>query len=137
MDSMGRLCVRLRVKRDKLGNGGLSHAEHVIADVMGVETEVMNGGLHQFFFNPAGDRAVETIAALREIGATAPAAIVAEACARCPDGAPAPDRPARQRQLEALAFGAFRDLDKRFGRCRDKIVTRVAAYWQKHGGSAA
>ena len=132
MDSIGRLSVRLRVKRDKAGNGALSHPEHVVADVMGVATEVMNGGLHQFFFNKAGDRAAESVSALREIGAAAAAAILAQACSRFPSGAADPDRSARQRQLEALPFETFRDLDQRFGKHTDKIATLLAAYWRKH-----
>jgi len=40
---------------------------------MGVAAEVMNGGFHQFFFNKAGDRAAESVAALREIRARAAA----------------------------------------------------------------
>ncbi|HEX6835291.1 MAG TPA: DUF4375 domain-containing protein [Polyangia bacterium] len=128
---MARLSVSLHVKRHKLGDGALSHREHVVADVMSVQAEVVNGGFHQFFFNQAGDRAAQTVSALREIGAAATAAIVARACSRLPGGAPDANRFARQRQLEALAPEAFRDLDKRFGKQRDRIASLLAAYWNE------
>ena len=137
MDPIRRLFVRLHVKRKKLGDDALSHQEHVVVDVMGLEAQVMNGGLHQFFFNDAGDRAAQSVSALREIGAAAAAAIVAEACSRFPGGAPASDRLRRQRQLEALAFETFRDLDKRFSRYPEKVVQQLARYWTKHGHSNA
>ena len=133
MDRMERLSLRLHVTRDKLGDGALSHAEHVVADVMSVQAEVMNGGFHQFFFNQAGDRVTQSVAALREIGAGAAAAIVVKAGARFPDGAPERNRFARQRQLETLSLEAFRDLDARFGKQRDQIAALLAAYWAKHG----
>lgn len=131
MDPIGRLSVGLYVKSAKLGNEALSHRERIVVDVMGVEAEVANGGLHQFFFNKAGDRAAQSVSALREIGAAAAAAIVAEACSRFPEGAPDSDRFTRQRQLATLALETFRDLDKRFSRYPDKVVKLLAEYWNK------
>jgi hypothetical protein len=40
-----------------------------VLDVNAIEADVNNGGFHQFFFNSAGDRVVQDIAALRLIGA--------------------------------------------------------------------
>jgi len=133
MDPMARLSVRLQVKRDQMGDAALSRPELVVADVMGVHAEVLNGGFHQFFFNKAGDRAQQIVAALREIGAAATAAIVAKACARFPNGAPDANRFARQRQLETLALETFHDLDKRFGKQRDQVAALLADYWTRHG----
>jgi hypothetical protein len=71
----------------------LSAAERVVVLVDGVEREVNNGGLHQFYFNSAGDCATETPAALRAIGACQVAAIVEQANALFPGGAPPSSRP--------------------------------------------
>jgi hypothetical protein len=122
MDPIAQLSVRLHLKRSRLGNEALSPAERIVVDVMGVAAEVMNGGFHQFFFNRAGDRAAESVAALREIRARAAASIVAQACSRFPDGAPNSDRFTRQQQLETLALETFRDLDMRFRRQVDEVV---------------
>lgn len=129
MDPMARLSVRLHVKRAK--GEALSRPESVVVDVMDVEAEVTNGGLHQFFFNEAGDRAAASVSALREIGARAAASIVAEACSRFPSGAPDSDRATRQRQLETLAPDAFEDLDRRFAKYPDRVVELLADYWNR------
>ena len=134
MDLVGRLLPKLQAKERKRGYKGLSQLERTVVDVMGVEDEVMNGGLHQFFFNSAGDRVSQSIAALREIGAATTAAIVEEACARFPEGKPTANRIARQKQLDKLAFETFWDLDKRFISYPDRVVELLAAYWLKHGG---
>src|SRR5262245_55698170 len=60
-------------------------------DVSWFETQVENGGVDQFFFNSTGDRAIETLEALRAIGADDSARLVEAAVALFPGAAPDPD----------------------------------------------
>lgn len=71
-----------------------------------------NGGFAQFFENSAGDHAMETIEALRTLGAPRVAALVSEAVSVFPDGRPATDRERRQQQLDRLAPQARATLDR-------------------------
>jgi hypothetical protein len=135
MDLIDRLLPGLQEKARQLGYDALSHAERVVLDVTAVEADVNNGGFHQFFYNSTGDRVVQSIAALHEIGAHATAAIVEEACARFPKGEPDPKWFARQKQLlDKLSFEEFYDLDKRFFEYPDDTSGFLIAYWLKNGG---
>ncbi len=78
----------------------LSATEWAVLDVWLLEAEVYNGGFHQFFWNSAGDRAVETVASLERIGAPVTAGIVARAVAVF-GAAPSPDRETRVSQMDA------------------------------------
>lgn len=135
MDLIGRILPKLHAKREQRGDEELSHQEKVVIDVMALQADVMNGGFDQFFFNSAGDRAVHTMTALREIGAGATAAILEEACARFPRGSPDTDRFARQKQLEAMASDTFSDLDQRFFTDPEDAVDLLSAFWSSSGGS--
>ena len=56
-------------KMDRVGFDGLSHAERVVACLTELEMEVNNGGFDQYYWNAPGDHTLETVAALRELGA--------------------------------------------------------------------
>ncbi len=99
------------------GVQSLSKAERVFLCVWNLEAEVNNGGFAQFFTNSAGDNAIETPAALREIGAAQAAAIAEEANKVFQPEAPPRDRDARTRALERLgaaAAEALNALDEKF-----------------------
>lgn len=56
---------------DRVGNegyGSLSHVQRVVYCAFLFDAEVCNGGLMQFFANSSGDHAVDTLAALAELG---------------------------------------------------------------------
>ena len=54
----------------------LGVVDKILVAIWGVEAEVNNGGFSQFYINSAGDNALETPAALREIGAERIAGVV-------------------------------------------------------------
>ena len=112
----------------------LSAAERVVVLVDCVEREVHNGGFHQFYFNSAGDCATETPAALRAIGACRVAAIVEQANALFPGGAPPVDRSERQRVLDEIDPGlhVFDHLDRAFHAYPDDILTLVYDFVVAH-----
>ncbi|HEX9104424.1 MAG TPA: DUF4375 domain-containing protein, partial [Polyangia bacterium] len=70
--------------RELAGDTSFTAVERTLLDVALLEGEVNNGGLHQYFFNSAGERAVATIASLEAIGAPGAAAILREAVGRFP-----------------------------------------------------
>ncbi len=83
-----------------VGVQGLSDAERTFLCVWNLEAEVNNGGFSQFYINSAGDNALETPAALREIGAERMAAIAEEANSIFGASGPPRDRDERTRALE-------------------------------------
>jgi hypothetical protein len=96
-----------------------------------LEAELNNGGFDQFFFNSAGDRTAETIAALEAIGASHTAGIVRKAAARFPGGMPPADRDERQALLSDSVSpdsDAFEDEDAAFLEYRDDLEALAAAY---------
>jgi hypothetical protein len=140
------IILAVQEKERRAGYDGLSQVEQVVCVVSALEAEVNSGGLDQFFFNSAGDRATETIAALHSIGAHAAAAIVEEACALFPAGRPSSDRSTRQRQLlkldlfaqlRRLTLGAtaFDFLDVRFYAYPDRIGELLLAFFNQRSAS--
>jgi hypothetical protein len=95
-----------------VGYERLTPPERVVYCLDGLEREVNNGGFTQFFANSAGDHALETIEALRTLGAPRVAELVAAAVAVFPDGHPAADRDDRQRQVDQLDEAARAKLDQ-------------------------
>ena len=68
-----------------VGYQRLTPPERVVFCLDGLEREVNNGGFAQFLENSAGDHALETIEALRTLGAPRVAGLVAEAVAVFPE----------------------------------------------------
>ncbi|HEX9580814.1 MAG TPA: DMP19 family protein [Gemmatimonadales bacterium] len=95
-----------------VGFGRLTAPERVVFCLDALEREVNNGGFAQFFENSSGDYALETIEALRALGATRVAALVAQAVAVFPGGRPEPDRERRQAQVGRLDNTARAKLDQ-------------------------
>ena len=120
-----------------LGVDALSSAERVFLCVWNLEAEVNNGGFEQFYMNSAGDNAVATPAALREIGATS-AAEIAQAANRIfgPNGPPA-DRDVRTEALDTLgtaASEALGELDTRFYEYPDNLEALLLRFVDHNRG---
>ncbi len=62
--------------------------------------QIENGGFHQFFINPQGDYALETLEVLKEIGATNIAALFQQALTVFPNGIPSTDHLTRDKQVK-------------------------------------
>jgi hypothetical protein len=119
-----RISEAVWAREAKVGVKTLSAAERVFLSVWNLEAEVNNGGFEQYYMNSAGDNALETPGALREIGATQAAAIVEEANSLFGPSGPPADRDARTRALESLgktATDAFETLDTRFQEYPDNL----------------
>ena len=84
--------------------------------VQDLEDEVNNGGFHQYFFNTAGDNALDTVLALEHIGASYTASILRAAIAMFPNGFLGHSRDERQELLWSIApeTTEFANLDTQF-----------------------
>jgi hypothetical protein len=98
----------------------LSLPERVFAAIWELESEVNNGGFHQFYFNSTGDIANFTPDALKAIGAINAMKLVLEANGLFPNGHPAEDQMARRAQLEAIGKNDGKDL---FDQLDDKFYS--------------
>jgi uncharacterized protein DUF4375 len=107
----------------------LTAAERHFACVWQLEAEVNNGGFHQYYFNSAGDFALDTAEALDAIGAPHTAQIVRDANSVFPDGPPR-DRDARQSALAAISEDAFAEYDDAFLAYEDDLSSLLFAYVQ-------
>lgn len=111
-------------KIHKKGFESLSHVERVLYHVYWLESEVNNGGFDQFFFNSSGDYALDTPAALDEIGAHHTANLVRRALGIFPGGSPSRDRKQRIEQLDSMEEtirDQFDDLDSEFFEYQDPL----------------
>lgn len=81
----------------------LSGLEQTLLLVYALELEVCNGGIHQYFINPAGDRWKETLRALERIEATRIAQILKKALTVFPQASPSTDHLTRDRQLRSIS----------------------------------
>jgi len=95
-----------------------------------LEGEVNNGGFHQFFYNSAGDNAMETIRALETIGAASMADIVKRAALMFPGKMPPKDRFLRQDVLleNYPDPAAFWELDQEFYGYPDNLSELLAKF---------
>jgi hypothetical protein len=89
-------------KGERLGLAALTTVERTVVLVSSANFEISLGGLSGFYYNSAGDRAAETVAALEAVGATRAAAALRAANALFPGGAPARDRTERYEGWRAL-----------------------------------
>lgn len=98
------------------------------------ESEVCNGGFHQFFHNSTGILAPEALAGFRQLGANGLATPLFDAMALFPGGPP-DDCGARQEALDLIPYESFRPLDDAFyaALARDGALdTLVARYVRLH-----
>jgi hypothetical protein len=70
--------------------------------VNGFDSEVANGGFHQFLWNPAGDYTLETLKILKEIGAVQGVQLLEQALAVFPNRKPPEDYYLRDEQIRRL-----------------------------------
>jgi hypothetical protein len=130
-----RISEAVWAREAAVGVKALSPAERVFLYVWNLEAEVNNGGFEQFYLNSAGDNAIDTPAALREIGATAAAAIVEAANSVFSSPGPPSDRDARTKALERLgtpATDALNALDARFYEYPDNLAAMLTTFVERN-----
>jgi hypothetical protein len=93
---------RLMDKGHFRGLSAMSRAELNAHLLHMLQLEVNNGGFDQFFFNSAGDCAMQTANAIHDMGLTELDALYARALAKFPNRAPSEDRATRWQELERI-----------------------------------
>lgn len=119
----------------KLGYDKLSRPEKVFVCIWGLEGEVNNGGFDQYYFNSAGDHALDTVESLEAIGAKHTANLVRQANALFGETGPSPDRFARQKQLDALGDAKTKklnEIEEEFFRYEDELGQLLESYVSKN-----
>jgi hypothetical protein len=122
-------------KMERDGFDRLSHPEQVIGCLTELEMEVNNGGFDQYYWNSPGDHALETVDALRELGAGHTASLLVSANAAFGPEGPSRDRDDRGKQMDGLPGSAkesWSELDRAFDEYRDNLSALAAAYIRAH-----
>jgi hypothetical protein len=118
-----------------LGRDEPSKAEAAALRVLMFALEVPEGGFRQFFWNSAGSEALDTVAALNRIHASAHARILQQANAAFGPVGPAADIHARRKQIEALgepAESTWRALDHAYSETADDLIGLLRKYVRTH-----
>jgi hypothetical protein len=126
---------KVHARLGEVGFEGLNEAQRNYFCVDQVEGDVNNGGFSGFYFNSAGDIAIEAVGALRAMGADKMAAIVDRANKVFKNGQPPKDRFKRQDMLEEMGEEAeeqFEVLDGEFYVYPDDMEALEYAYVMKH-----
>jgi hypothetical protein len=121
-------------RESKLGYEKLSQPERVFLCVWDLEAEVNNGGFDQYYFNSAGDHALDTVRALETIGAKRTAELVRTMNNLFGPAGPSPVRFKRQDQLSSLrdsVANKMHDADKRFYKYDDNLEQLLTAFVSK------
>ena len=130
-----RMSEAVWAREAAVGVKALSPGERVFLYVWNLEAEVNNGGFEQFYLNSAGDNAIDTPAALREIGAPAAAAIAEAANSVFSPPGPPSDRDARTAALQRLgtpATDALNALDARFHEYPDNLAALLTSFVERN-----
>ena len=122
-------------KMEHVGFARLSRPEKIVGCLTELEMEVNNGGFHQYYWNSSGDHALETVDALRSLGAEHTANLLAAANAVFGGEGPSADREQRGIQLDALGGSAttrWFELDGAFFEYKDKLSALAARFIRDH-----
>lgn len=118
-------------KAESKGAASLEENELLAYVIWWFEAELNNGGFRQYFFNSAGDFALETYGALQKIGAVETAELLQSAMKIAFNGKAPKDRNERQGLLESeedQKEEALGELDSRFYSSNENIVELVNKY---------
>lgn len=129
------LIAPITSKMRRVGYESLTETEKIFYCVYWLEGEINNGGFHQYFSNSAGDHAIETVSALKKIGAGYTAEILEQSLTVFPEKAPFSDREKRQEQLFAIGEEnekLLNELDDKFYAYTDPIGSLLVKYLKDH-----
>jgi len=113
----------------------LSFAEQVFGLVWELESEVNNGGFHQYFWNSTGALAPYVVGALKAVGAVAAASIAQQALALVGPDVSWSDDAARKAHISELSSQSkekLQELDQAFHTYPDDLTTLLYRYATQH-----
>ena len=117
----------------KNGKGSLDEDIREIVAVWLLDSEVNNGGFDQFYWNPAGEFALDAVEGLESIGAYQKASILDAANSEFPGGMPSENRIKRQEELDVIVnseSSKLGSLDIEYFKCKEDIVDLLASYFR-------
>jgi hypothetical protein len=112
-----------------------TETEKLINAVLDMESEVMNGGFHQYFQNSAGDQWQEALTGLGKIGAAKAAELLTKALTVFAESRPPVVREERQKianELSQERVSFLDSLDQDFYKYEDKILSLVITYAERN-----
>lgn len=118
-------------KSDRVGLAALTEIERVVVLVSRANFEIELGGLSSFFFNSAGDHAVDTVAALEAVNASRAAAVLRTAITKFPDATYPTDRELRYPSLQKV-LDSFDSLDAEIYREDPDAFSRLCSFMKTH-----
>jgi hypothetical protein len=113
----------------------LSTPERVFLLIWEFESEVNNGGFHQYFHNSSGAGAPHVVAALKTVGAQATGAIAQRALNAVNPVTTWADDAGRQASIKALPSATrqtLEDLDQEYYACREDLIPLLYKYVAEH-----
>jgi hypothetical protein len=114
-------------KRQQYGFEKMNDSERVVSLVSYLYYEVEFGNIDGFYYNSAGDYAVETVWALEQIGAKCAAIALKQINALFPGGVPAKDQSTRQEDLERLSSQP----DDPFEELEEEFLSDETSIWER------
>ena len=105
-------CTGLKAQAAKRGIKTFTEVELRIYAVWMFDEEVQNGGFSQYFYNPAGALAPQTVSFLRDVGAGRHADWLEEGLTTFGPTGPSADLTSRREQLDRLSPEANEQLDR-------------------------
>jgi hypothetical protein len=130
-----RLSESPNIRFWRLDYDQLSFPERVFGLIWELESEVNNGGFHQYFLNSRGALAPYVVDALTAVGAVATASIVQQALALVGPDVFWSDDAARKAHISELSSRAkekLHDLDQAFYAYPDDLTTLLYRYVTEH-----
>jgi len=135
---MNRRLIRLAESQNirfwRVDYNKLSFAERVFGLIWELESEVNNGGFHQYFLNSTGALAPYSVDALKAVGAVQTAGLVQQALAQVGNGIRWPDDTARKAVINSLSSNVrekLNELDQSFYACPDDLTALLYRYVDK------
>ena len=113
------------------GTRALTKEERAVYFARQLLSEVRHGGLHQFFMSAAGNCAVQTRDALKDLGHAGLTNHYVRALERFPATGPEEDRQTRWKQLDAIPKNAWDETTQAMNRLSD-LDDHIAKYAKAH-----
>lgn len=136
-DNLDLVLERLEPYLEMYFSNGKGSLDEGIREVVGVwllDSEVNNGGFDQFYWNSAGEFALEAIEGLETIGAHHKVSILVAANSEFPGGMPSENRAKRQKELDVIVNSGsskLGSLDLEYCGCKEDIVNLLAKCFSK------
>jgi len=132
------ICDEAFARFDKVGSFELlTEIEQVFVCIWALRGQVDNGGFHQYYFNGTGDLAMETVEALKHIGAKHTSDLLIKSNSYFENGVPPKNREIRIEQLSKLTEQSeteLEDLDDIMYLDKDGLDDLMYVFVTQYGG---